>query len=188
MWFMRPLLAALAIALLAVSPASADQNDPRLDRLFAQLAAVRTMPEATAIETKITEIWTTSTSDTVNVLMARAGSAMSAQDYATAKKLLDAIAEMKPSYAQVWFRRAELLVAMDSQQEAAADLEKALGLEPRHFRALAMIGQIAEAAGDKSAALAAYRRAVVLNPMLEAIARRAGQMTNDAAEKKPPPT
>ncbi len=188
MQLMRPLFAALAIALLALSPARADQNDARLDRLFAQLAAVRTMPEAVAIETKITEIWTLSSSDTVNVLMARADGAMAAQDYATAKKLLDAIAEMKPAYAQVWFRRAELLVAMDSQQEAAADLEKALDLEPRHFRALAIIGQIAEAAGDRNAALAAYRRAVVLNPMLEAIARRAGQLTNDAAEKKPPPT
>jgi predicted TPR repeat methyltransferase len=49
------------------------------------------------------------------------------------------------------------------------------------------VGQIAEAAGDKSAALAAYRRAVTLNPMLEAIARRAGQLKGDG-EKKPPPT
>lgn len=184
---MRPLLAALAIATLALFPAHADQNDPRLDRLFTQLAAVRTAPESAAIEAKILEIWTLSGSDTVDVLMARAQSAVAAQDFATGKKLLDSVAEMRPTYAQVWFRRAELLVAMDSQQEAAADLEKALDLEPRHFRALAIIGQIAEAAGDKSAALAAYRRAVVLNPMLEAIARRAGQLTNDA-EKKPPPT
>jgi tetratricopeptide (TPR) repeat protein len=184
---MRPFLAALAIAMLALTPARADQNDARLDRLFAQLAAVRTMPEAIAIEGKITEIWTLSGSDTVDVLMARAQIAVEAQDFATGKKLLDSVAEMKPAYVQVWFRRAELLVAMDSQQEAAADLEKALDLEPRHFRALAIIGQIAEAAGDKNAALAAYRRAVLLNPMLEAIARRAGQLTNDT-EKKPPPT
>lgn len=184
---MRPLLAALAIATLAVLPARADQNDPRLDRLFAQLAAVRTAPEAAAIEGKIMEIWTLSGSDTVDVLMARAQLAVGAQDFATGKKLLDAVAEMKPAYAQVWFRRAEMLMAMDSQQEAAADLEKVLALEPRHFRALTMIGQIAEAAGEKGAALAAYRRAVVLNPMLEAIARKAGQITNDT-ERKPPPT
>ena len=37
---MRPLLAALAIATLALFPAHADQNDPRLDRLFAQLMQV----------------------------------------------------------------------------------------------------------------------------------------------------
>jgi tetratricopeptide (TPR) repeat protein len=181
------LLAALTFALLAILPARADQNDARLDRLFAQLAAVRTTPEAAAIEAKIMEVWNLSGSDTVDVLMARAGAAVTAQDYAIAKKLLDSIVEMKPAYAQVWFRRAELLVAMDSQQEAAADLEKALALEPRHFHALTIVGQIAEAAGDKGAALAAYRRAVTLNPMLEAIARRAGQIANDT-EKKPPPT
>jgi tetratricopeptide (TPR) repeat protein len=177
---MRPLLAALVLF-----PARADQNDPRLDRLFTQLVAVRTLPEAAAIESKIMEIWAQSGSDTVDVLVARAGLAVTAQDFATAKKLLDSVAEMKPAYAQGWFRRAELLFAMDSQQEAAADLEKALALEPRHFHAL--IGQIAEAAGDKGAALAAYRRAVTLNPMLESIARRAGQLTNDT-ETKPPPT
>lgn len=184
---MRPLLAAVVAATLALFPARADQNDPRLDRLFAQLVAVRTLPEAAAIESKILGIWAQSGSDTVDVLMTRAGTAVTAQDFATAKKLLDSVAEMKPAYAQVWFRRAELLLAMDSQQEAAADLEKALVLEPRHFQALALVGQIAEAAGDKSAALAAYRRAVTLNPMLEAIARRAGQLTNDT-ETKPPPT
>lgn len=184
---MRPLLAAVLAATLALFPARADQNDPRLDRLFAQLVAVRTLPEAAALEAKIMEIWSRSGSDTVDVLMTRAGTALEAQDYATAKRLLDSVAEMKPAYAQAWFRRAELLLAMDSQQEAAADLEKALALEPRHFHALALVGQIAEAAGDKRAALAAYRRAVTLNPMLESIARRANRITIDT-EKKPPPT
>lgn len=184
---MRFILAVLTFAILAAEPARADQNDPRLDHLFAQLAAVRTAPEAAAIEAKIMEVWTLSGSDTIDVLMARAQSAAEAQDYATAKKLLDSVAEMKPAYAQVWFRRAELLVAMDSQQEAAADLEKVLALEPRHYHALAIVGQIAEAAGEKGAALAAYRRAITLNPMLDSIARRAGRLTEDA-EKKPPPT
>jgi tetratricopeptide (TPR) repeat protein len=184
---MRPLLAALAVATVAIFPAAADQNDPRLDRLFTELNAVRTLPEAADLEAKITEIWTRSGSETVDVLMARAESAIEAQDYATGKKLLDAVVEMKPAYAQVWFRRAELLMAMDSQQEAAADLEKTLDLEPRHFRALAIVGLIAETAGDKGAALAAYRRAVALNPMLESVARRAGQLTLET-QKKPPPT
>lgn len=184
---MRPLLAALAFATVAIFPARADQNDQRLDRLFTALNQVRTLPEATAIEAKITEIWTHSGSETVDVLMGRAESAVTAQDYATGKKLLDAVAEMRPTYAQVWYRRAEMLMAMDSQQEAAADLEKVLDLEPRHFRALSLVGQIAEAAGDKNAALAAYRRAVALNPMLEGIARKAGQLTNET-QKKPPPT
>ena len=95
-----------------------------------------------------------------------------AQDAATAKTLLDAVTEMKPGYAEVWYQRAALLAAMDSPQEAAADLQKAIGLEPRHFQALALAGKIAEASGDKRTALATYRRAVAVNPQLEAIKRK----------------
>ena len=141
--------------------------------------------EASDVEGQVTAIWLKSGSDTVDVLMTRAQSAVGAQDLANAKKLLDAVVDMKPDYAEVWYRRAELLLAMDSQQEAASDLAKALDLEPRHFKALAIAGRLAEAAGDKPAALAAYRQAVALNPMMEAIARRAGQLTNEI-ERRPP--
>jgi len=181
---MRNLLLALAFV-AAAGPVCADQKDPQLARLFNQLAAVRTMPEAVDLETQITALWLKSGSDTVDVLMARAASAVEAQDLATAKKLLDSVVEMKPDYAEVWFRRAELFAAMDSQDEAAADLARALELEPRHFKALALAGRIADGAGDKRAALDAYRRAVALNPMMEAIARRAGQLTIEL-ERKPP--
>lgn len=171
-----------ALALLAW-PAFADQNDQRLERLFKQLAGVRTTPEATDLEAQITTIWTKSGSDTVDVLMARAQAAVEVQDMATAKKLLDAVVEMKPGYAQVWYRRAELLLLMDSQQEAAADLAKAIDLEPRHFKALAIAGRLADVAGDKAKALGLYRKAVALNPMMEAVARRAGQLTFEVEGK-----
>ena len=176
-------IAALTLAL--VQPVRADQTDPRLERLFHLLSGVRTAPEASDIESQITAIWLKSGSDTVDVLMTRAQSAVEVQDFATAKKILDAVIDMKPDYAEAWYRRAELLLSMDSQQEAASDLSQALELEPRHFKALAMSGRLAEGAGDKAAALAAYRRAVALNPMLEAIARRAGQLTFEV-ERKPP--
>jgi tetratricopeptide (TPR) repeat protein len=183
---MRPFL--LAAALLAVTWADtglADQSDPRLDRLFQQLAAMRTPEEARDVEHQIVAIWLRSGSDTADLLMARAQSAVEADDFATAKKVLDAVAEMKPKYAEVWYRRAELLVLMDSQQEAAADLAKALELEPRHYAAWVASGRLADQAGDKREALAAYRKAVALDPMLESVARRAGQLTFEV-EKKPP--
>lgn len=182
---MRSILLALAALTIFLAPVFADQSDSRLDRLFHQLSAVRTAPEAATIEAQITGIWLKSGSDTVDVLMSRAQMAIEAQDLGTAKKLLDAVVDMKPEYAEVWYRRAGLLLAMDSQQEAAADLEKAIALEPRHFRALAVIGRLADVAGDKAAALSAYRKAVLINPMLEAVARRAGQLTFEI-ERNPP--
>lgn len=177
------LLLTFLVAVTAALPALADQSDPRLERLFKQLAAVRTSPEAADLERQITAIWTRSGSDTTDVLMARAQAAVEVQDFASAKKLLDAVTEMRPGYAQGWFRRAELLLLMDSQQEAASDLEKAIELEPRHFPALAIAGRLADAARDKAQALDYYRKGVALNPMLEAVARRAGQLAVEVEGK-----
>jgi tetratricopeptide (TPR) repeat protein len=170
---MRIIVAFLSFTLaFAVWPASADQSDPRLDRLFQQLARATTPPEAQGVEKEIQTLWLRSGSDTVDVLMARALASVEGQDAATAKKLYDAVTEMKPDYAEVWYQRGALLVAMDSAQEAVPDLQRAAELEPRHYQAFALVGRIAEGAGDKRAALASYRRAVAINPQLEAIKRK----------------
>jgi len=183
---MRIFLACFAWAAAFATPALADQTDKPLERLFNQLAAVRSGTEAAALEAQIESVWLKSGSDTIDVLMSRAEAAMAVQDIATAKKLLDAVVEMKPDYAEVWYRRAELLLQMDSQQEAEADLAKAIELEPRHYKALAIAGRLAEAAGNKAAALAAYSRAAQLNPMMEAVARRALQLQEEQKAKPPP--
>lgn len=157
---------------MAAIPARGDQSDPRLDRLFLQLAKATTPPEAQGVEREIKSLWLRSGSDTVDVLMARAQSSIEAQDAETAKKLLDAVTEMRPGYAEVWFQRGALLVALDSAQEALPDLMRAVELEPRHFQALGIAGRIAEDAGDKRTALERYRRAVAINPQLEATKRK----------------
>lgn len=104
--------------------------------------------------------------------MERSADAVEAQDFDTAMKLLNAVAEMMPEYAEVYFRRADLLLRMDSPQEAGTDLIKAVRLEPR-TRAHALIGRLADNAGPSAPALAAYRRALELNPMLESVMKRA---------------
>ena len=181
---MRAICSFLALVLLtAAGPAFADQSDPRLDRLFQQLSKATTPPEAQGIEREIQTLWLRSGSDTVDLLMARAQQSLEAQDAVTAKKLLDAVTEMKPDYAEVWYQRAALLIAMDSPQEAAPNLQKAIELEPRHFEALAAAGKIAEDSGDKRTALATYRRAVALNPQLEAIKRKISALAAEVEGK-----
>ena len=174
--FFPGFLVVLLLSLPVATPARADQADPRLERLFNQLAAARSAPEADTVTAQINAIWLHSGSDTVDLLMSRASIASEAQDFDAAMKLFDAVAEMRPAYAEVWYRRAELLLAMDSQQEAAVDLAKAIALETRHFRAHALLGLLADQSGNRAAALAAYRRALTLNPMLDAVAKRAQQL------------
>lgn len=174
----------LALTLIATAgTAVADQKDPRLKALFNQLAMVRTAPEAGLLSAQIAAVWEASGSATSDLLMQRSSDAVEAQDYDTAMKLLNAVAEMMPEYAEVYFRRADLLLRMDSQQEAASDLSKAVRLEPRDFRAHALIGRLADNAGQGAAALAAYRRAIELNPMLESVMKRATELSIEERRK-----
>ena len=184
MKFMRRTAAFVAFTLaLLASPALADQSDPRLDRLFQQLSRATTPPEALGVQKEIETLWLRSGSDTVDVLMTRALQSIEAQDGQTAKRLYDSVTEMRPTYAEVWYQRGALLVAMDSPQEALPDLQKATELEPRHFQALALAGKIAEDAGDKRTALATYRRAVAINPQLEAIKRKVAALAAELEGK-----
>lgn len=170
---MRITLAFLVFTLMiAAAPARADQSDPLLDRLFLQLAKATTPPEAQGVEKEIHSLWLRSGSDTVDVLMTRSQLSLEGQDVVTAKKLLDAVTEMRPNYAEVWYQRGMLLVAMGSGQEALPDLLRAIDLEPRHYQALVLAGKIAEETGDKRTALDRYRKAVVINPQLEATKRK----------------
>ncbi|MBI1212817.1 MAG: tetratricopeptide repeat protein [Alphaproteobacteria bacterium] len=170
---MRITLVFLLFTLMSVAPqALADQSDPHLDRLFLQLSKATTPPEAQGVEKEIQSLWLVSGSDTVDVLMGRAQASIGVQDAATAKKLFDAVTEMRPNYAEVWYERGALLAAVGSPQEALPDLERAIDLEPRHYPAIVLAGRIAEETGNKHAALDFYRKAVAINPQLEATRRK----------------
>ena len=172
MTLMRSTLAFLLFTLMWSPQALADQSDPRLDRLFLQLAKATTPPEAQGVEKEIQSLWSLSGSDTVDVLMTRVQLSLQAQDAITAKRLLDVVTEMRPNYAEVWYERGVLLVAVNSAQEALPDLLRAIDLEPRQYQALVLAGKIAEDSGDKRTALDRYRKAVVINPQLEATRRK----------------
>ena len=85
-------------------------------------------------------------------------------DLEGARDAFDRAIALKPDYAEAWNRRATLFFNDGKYDEAVADLESAITYEPRHFGALAGLGLNALAEGDYKSALAAYRRAVVVNP------------------------
>jgi tetratricopeptide (TPR) repeat protein len=165
-----------SLCLLLAGSAIADQEDPRLASLFNQLAKARTAADGAPLTTQIVDLWRYSGSDTADLLMARAQASAELQDEDTTLKLLNAVARMRPGFAEVYFQRASLYLRIDGTEEAAADLTKAIALEPRDFRAHALLGRIADDAGRSAAALAAYRRALALNPSMEGIARRVGEL------------
>jgi tetratricopeptide (TPR) repeat protein len=144
------------------------------------LGALKNAPNKDAarfVEGRIWAQWSRTSSDTANLLMTRAKTASDARNMDLAVQLLDAIVKLKPDYIEAWNRRATIHYAQNKYSEALSDIREVLKREPRHFAALAGLGMILQEMGDDDRALAAYRRALEINPHLERIPERVKQLT-----------
>lgn len=170
-WF--GLLAAIS---LSAVPCSADQTDPRLDRLFVQLQEARTEQEITALMLQITGIWAQSGSDTIDLLFARAREAQDKGAPEVAYELMDKVVALAPRFAEGWMRRGVLNADNESVEEAISDLREALKLEPRHFGALDQMGRVMETMGDPQGASEAYERLLQIVPQAEGVRQRLNKL------------
>jgi tetratricopeptide (TPR) repeat protein len=148
---------------------------PKTDRghniefLFQALKAAPDDETARLIEGRIWALWLASGSDTADLLMSRARTAIEQNDTNLAIQLLDAIIELKPDYAEAWNRRATLYFEKHDYGRAMSDIAQVLAREPRHFGALTGLGMILEDIGDNKRALEAFRRALEVDPRLERV-------------------
>ncbi len=138
-----------------------------LNALFQRLEEASDPIEAQAIASKISELFANTSSDTLALLGSRATAAEMANAQQIAEALLDDVVALDPTWSEGFVRRARSRIARGDLEGAIDDLRTAIQLEPRRFDALAAIGALKEQAGDKKAALEAYRRALALNPMQE---------------------
>lgn len=137
--------------------------------LFGALKAAPDDTSAEAIENRIWAQWLASGSDTVNLLMVRVKHVIEKEDYDLAVRMLDAIIEIRPQYAEAWNRRATVFYLKKDYASALADLRQVLRREPRHFGALSGLGTIMQDIGDDKHALDAYRAALDLYPRLKGV-------------------
>jgi tetratricopeptide (TPR) repeat protein len=140
-----------------------------LDRLFEALKVAPDDESAKYVENRIWAIWLASPSDTANLLMGRAKTAVDAKDLDLALKLLDAVIDIKPDFVEARNRRATVYYTKKEFGRALEDIHEVLAREPRHFGALAGLGIILQELGDDKHALEAFRRALVIHPHLERI-------------------
>ena len=139
-----------------------------LDRLFEQLHAAQSAPEAARIARLIQQNWLRSDSPAADLLMERAGASIRGGDYPLAVELLDRILVLQPDWAEAWNRRATVFFLMDDFSRSIADIRETLRREPRHFGALTGLGTILVATGDTTHAYEAFKRALAIYPRLEA--------------------
>lgn len=195
------LAAALALPAAMMRPALAEEVNPEplkpaeppstlpraqhgdktqnLDRLFEALKVAPDDESAKYVENRIWAIWLASGSDTANLLMSRAKTALDHKDYDLAIKLLNATIDIKPDFAEAWNRRATVYYTKKDFGRALADIHEVLAREPRHFGALSGLGIILQELGDDKHALEVFRRALAINPHLE----RIPELVNKLSEK-----
>lgn len=159
----------------AEAPARQTPATPQRDRgqdidfLFGALKAAPDAASAKAVESRIMALWVVSGSDTADLLMSRVKTAIDGKDLDLAIKLLDAIVELQPNYAEAWNRRATVYFLKKDYGQSLNDIRQVLAREPRHFGAIAGLGMIMQELGEDKRALDAFRRALDLHPHIQKI-------------------
>jgi Tfp pilus assembly protein PilF len=176
-----PLLVLPVTAVAAVPPkappAKAPQPPTSEEKLFAQLKQCANAQDAHPIEAKLQTLFRVSGSASVDLLMTRALSAQTAGDAKTARKLLEAVTNIAPSYAEGWHARATIEESAGDDTQALVSLQKAVTLNPRQFEALSELADMLEDYGDKAGALKLYRRALDLDPQMEGVTQKVRELT-----------
>lgn len=147
-------------------PALADQRDPRLPALFERLRTTASDAEAADLRDQIWQIWFSAGDVEVDNLMEMGEQAMAGGQFGLALAMFDAVIERRPEFAEGWNRRATVLYLGGALDRSAADVERVLALEPRHFGALSGLGLINTARERFDDAIAAYERALAVDPHL----------------------
>lgn len=162
-------------------PAVVEKPAETLDTLFADLKRERREKAAERIAGRIWEHWFHSGSASIDLMMQWSNEAMKANKYAVALDFLDRVTVLQPDFAEGWNRRATLHFMMKNYAKSMADIDKTLRLEPRHFGALAGMGQILKDRGQKALALRAYERVLEVYPMMRSAQGEVAALSEELA-------
>ncbi|MVA98526.1 tetratricopeptide repeat protein [Nitratireductor sp. CAU 1489] len=181
-------LIALCLALmLASGPAvTQDQGDvPALRaRLFAELKAAPSQARGRAVEDAIWRMWMAQApNEAIRSDVADAMAARERHELGRALDLLDGVVVAAPDYAEGWNQRAFIHFLKGNPDEALADIDRALALEPKHFGALSGKAIVLMSQGRMKLAQQALRRAVDIHPWL----KERSLLLPEDADTPPPP-
>ena len=162
---------AVLILLVYSLTSPADQNDPALDRLFERLTITTSEEEASNITREIWQRWTANDDPEVSQLMQTGVRALNYSTYRRALQSFDRVIEMAPEFAEGWNKRATLYYHIKEYRRSIDDIKETLRLEPRHFGAWSVLGLVSIAQENYSGALAAFKKALSINPHIANIRR-----------------
>ncbi|MFO1056015.1 MAG: tetratricopeptide repeat protein [Dongiaceae bacterium] len=172
-----------ALALVA-TPTLADQTDPKLDGLFADLRTATDGEVARGLETQIWMIWMRSGDEEVNRLLEAGTLAMQASQYDAALAAFNRVVEKAPGFAEGWNKRATVFYLMGNYPASLADIARTLKLEPRHFGALSGLGLVEVELDKPEQALDAFEKALAIDPHLDEARSNAEQLRQQIQQRQ----
>ena len=163
---MFPLRTIVFMIGMAVAPgfAQADQNDPRLDALFARLKVAPSLEQSLPAEQKIWEIWLETPNEEAAKWLRAGLNHLSGGSQDEALAAFNDVVMHAPDFAEGWNKRATLHFFMGNYAQSLSDIDKALELEPRHFGALSGKGLVYLKLNDLERALSAFEEALDVYP------------------------
>ena len=138
----------------------------RLDILFETLKNSKSEKQAQFATAQIWVLWYKSGDVDIDVLMRQARHNLNLGDHDEAIKLVDQALKRAPKYSEAWNLRATILFYMGRDDEAVADIERTLALEPRHFGALSGLASINMKRRNWSGAAKAVRAGLAIHPFM----------------------
>ena len=144
----------------------ADQSDPKLDVLFGQLQQAPNPAIASRIELQIWQAWREPPDERSSELLYKAREAYENMDHRKAIAYLDELVAKAPGFAEGWNQRAIASFLTQDYRGSLEDIEKTLGLEPRHFGALSGRGQCYIHLDRPALAIEAFEAALAIHPWL----------------------
>ncbi|MFG1477277.1 tetratricopeptide repeat protein [Xanthobacter sp. V4C-4] len=149
----------------------------QLEGLFAALKVAPDDRSAKIIGDRLDQLFNTTDSSSVDLLMARATVALEAKQVELALKILGQALEIDPDDIGALSKRATIYYMRDDYGPALADIREVLAREPRHYGMLYGLALIFRDIGDDKRALEATRKALVVNPRLEGAKELEAQLT-----------
>jgi tetratricopeptide (TPR) repeat protein len=138
--------------------------------------------EARELQTLVWALWTNHRDRRLDAAMEAASNALLEGRRDDARAMLDQLVADAPDWAEAWNKRAILAFSEDRDEDAVADILRVVELEPRHFGALAGLGQILARHGRAREAIAAFDLALAVNPHLRGL----GEMVERMRERERP--
>lgn len=149
---------------------------PLLQSLFQKLARAPDERVASDAEDAIWSLWMAHPNAAAARMLDRATGDIAARRYDIAETRLVRLIRVCPGYAEAWHKLGTLYYLLGQDAPSLAHLHRTLEIEPRHFGALASIGEILLGESERTGAELAFVSALRLHPRLAAVRERLGEL------------